>query len=230
MALEVTLVRDSLKDDGSLRPRVVQSDRVTMDELLDYMATDTALEATDMRAGLSRLSEALLFYLGRGERVNTPIGSFGVSARGTYVDGETPRVETRNIGINFRPDPALLASLREHTRIVMRDNPGPLRPVIQSVMNADDSSQGAKAKPGHIMMLRGTRLGFDETDDSQGVFFVAEDGSATRASVYSRTGSTHIDCKLPELPAASYTVEVRARSGGGDTLTGTASDPLPVKP
>ena len=59
MALHVTLVRDSLKGEGALRPRVVQTDTVDMDTLLHYMATDTALEETDMRAAISRLNEAL---------------------------------------------------------------------------------------------------------------------------------------------------------------------------
>ncbi len=73
MALHVTLVRDSLKGEGALRPRVVQTDTVDMDALLHYMATDTALEETDMRAAISRLNEALVFYLARGEKVKRPL-------------------------------------------------------------------------------------------------------------------------------------------------------------
>jgi hypothetical protein len=160
------------------------------------MATDTALEPTDMRAGLSRLAEALLFYLTRGERVSTPFGSFGLTARGTYLDGETPRVETRNIGITFRPDREFLDELRRKS---------------------------------HIVLLRGTRLTFDETDDEQGVFFVSGDDAATRANVYSRHGTTHIDCKVPDLPAGPYRVEVRARSHRGDILIGTAENLVTVQ-
>ena len=93
MALHVTLVRDAFKGDGSLKPRVVQADTVDMDSVLDYMATDTALQETDMRATVSRFRQALLFYLARGEKVKTPFGTFQLSARGTYVDGETPRVD-----------------------------------------------------------------------------------------------------------------------------------------
>ena len=79
MALHVTLVPDPLKGEGALRPRVVQTDTVDMDALLHYMATDTALEETDMRAAVSRLSDALVFYLTRGERVKTPLGTFHLS-------------------------------------------------------------------------------------------------------------------------------------------------------
>ena len=92
MALHVTLVRDAFKGDGTLKPRIVQADTVNMDSVLDYMATDTALQETDMRATVSRFHQALLFYLRRGEKVATPLGTFQLSARGTYVDGETPRV------------------------------------------------------------------------------------------------------------------------------------------
>ncbi len=49
MALHVTLVRDPLKGGAALKPRVVQNDTVSLETVLGYMATDTALEATDMR-------------------------------------------------------------------------------------------------------------------------------------------------------------------------------------
>ena len=93
MALHVTLVKDALKGEGALRPRVVQTNIVDMDLLMHYMANGTALEPADMRAAISRFNEALVFYLGQGGKVATPIGTFLLSARGTYIDGETPRVD-----------------------------------------------------------------------------------------------------------------------------------------
>jgi nucleoid DNA-binding protein len=137
MALHVTLTRDSFKGDGSLRPRIVQTDTVNMDSLLKYMATDTALEEIDMRATVSRFGEALAFYLTMGEKVVTPFGTIHVSARGTHVGRETPRVESRNLRINFRPAPWLLNHLRASTKIVMEGLLGRKLPAISSVINAE---------------------------------------------------------------------------------------------
>ena len=222
MALHVTLVTDSLKNDGSLRPQVVQTDRVTLDDLLNFMAMDTALESTDMRAAITRFMKALVFYLSRGERVRTPFGSFALSARGTYVDGQTPRVETRNLGINFTPDAHLLYELRREAEVVMVDNDGPKRPVIHAVTNANDQSLPNQGRPGHLLMLRGSRFAFDPADQALGVFFVAGDGTATRARVYSRAGTTHVDCQVPELAEGPYVLEIRTRTPAGEIRTGSA--------
>ena len=165
MALHVTLVRDALKREGSLRPRVVQTDTVDMDTLLHYMATDTALEETDMRAAISRFNEALVFYLTRGEKVTTPIGTFHLGARGTYIDGETPRVETRNLGLNFRPTGTLLTSLRNGTKIVMEGAAGRKLPSVISVINVEAARVPNEGEAGQIIKMQGTCLSFDPEDE-----------------------------------------------------------------
>ena len=228
MALHVTLVPDSLRGEGTLRPRVVQTDTVDMDALLHYMATDTALEETDMRAAVSRLSEALVFYLTRGERVKTPLGTFRLSARGTYPEGDTPRVETRNLGINFRPSTQLLHSLRAGTKIVMEGSMGRKLPAVNSVMNVEAGSAANQGQAGQIIKMHGTRLSFDPQDEELGVFLVGEDGTEHRMTVYSRTGSSRVDFKLAEVPAGTYTLEVRTRPTKKDVWVGLAREPFTV--
>ena len=229
MALHVTLVPDSLKGEGALRPRVVQTDTVDMDTLLRYMATDTALEETDMRAAVSRLSEALVFYLTRGERVKTPLGTFHLSARGTYPDGATPRVETRNLGINFRPSSALLHSLRTSTKIVMEGPLGRQLPSVTTVANVELEGVVNQGKAGQIIKIYGKRLSFDPHDEELGIFLVAEDGREHRMVVYSHTGSARVDFKLAEVPPGAYTLEVRTRPTNRDVWVGLAPDPFTVK-
>lgn len=229
MALHVTLVRDSLKGEGALRPRVVQTDTVDMDTLLHYMATDTALEETDMRAAISRLNEALVFYLARGEKVTTPFGTFRLSARGTYVDGETPRVETRKLGINFRPTAGMLYSLRNGAKIVMEGISGRQLPSVISVINVEASGTTNEGRAGQIIKMQGNRLSFDPQDEELGVFLVAEDGTEHRMLVYSRTGTSQIDFKIAKVPVGAYTLEVRTRPTDRDVWVGLAPEPFTVR-
>ena len=214
---------------GALRPRVVQTDTVDMDTLLHYMATDTALEETDMRAAISRLNEALVFYLARGEKVTTPFGTFRLSARGTYAAGETPRVETRNLGINFQPTAGLLTSLRTGTKIVMEGTSGRKLPSVTSVLNVEAPGTINEGRAGQIIKMQGNRLSFDPQDEELGVFLVAEDGTEHRMTVYSRAGTAQIDFKIAEVPAGAYTLEVRTRPTDRDVWVGLASDPFTVR-
>ena len=72
MPLQVTLVENTLENGLPLRPRVVNRVNVEFDEVLRYMAMDTAIEEHDMRLAVGRLRDALEFYLAKGDRVNTP--------------------------------------------------------------------------------------------------------------------------------------------------------------
>ena len=229
MALHVTLVRDTLKNDGSLKPRVVQTDTANMDSVLGYMATDTALEETDMRAAVSRFHQALLFYLARGEKVATPFGTFLLSARGTYVDGETPRVETRNLGINFRPSPGLLNDLRTSAKIVVEGTSGRKLPSVTSVINVEAPEQINEGKAGHLLKIQGNRMSFDPADEETGVFLVATDGTEHRMTVYSRSGTARVDFKLAKVPVGTYTLEIRTRPTQKDVWVGMNRDPFTVR-
>ena len=229
MALHVTLVRDAFKGDGSLKPRVVQADIVNMDSVLDYMATGTALEETDMRATVSRFYEALLFYLASGEKVATPFGIFQLSARGTHVDGETPRVEAGNLGVHFRPARGFLNDLRERTRIVMEDVPNKQLPFIRSVINAETPNQSNEGRAGQIIKMKGNRLSFDPADEELGVFLVASDGTEHRMGVYSRSGTARVDCQLVKVPVGTYTLEIRTRPSHKDVWVGMSRDPFVVR-
>ena len=229
MALHVTLVKDALKGEGALRPRVVQTDIVDMDLLMHYMANGTALEPADMRAAISRFNEALVFYLGQGGKVATPIGTFHLSARGTYIDGETPRVETRNLGINFCPASELLHSLRYSTKIVMEGGMGRQLPSIVSVTNVEVDGQVNTGRAGQMVNIQGSRLSFNRKDEETGVFLMAEDGTEHRMEVYSRAGSSQVDFKIAKVPVGAYTLEVRTRPTDRDVWVGLSPEPFTVK-
>jgi hypothetical protein len=229
MAVHVTLVQDALKGEGALKPRVVQPNPVGMDLLLSYMADGSALETVRMRSAVSRLEDALVFYLAQGGKVTTPFGTFYLSARGTYADGETPRVEKRNLGINFRPAPELLETLRRSTKIVMEDSRGRRVPSIMTVVNVETAETTDGGKAGQIIKIQGGRLSFDPADVELGVFLMAEDGTEHRMEVYSRTGSSQVDFKIAKVPVGAYTLEVRTRPTDKDVWVGLSPRPFTVK-
>ncbi|NJN98781.1 MAG: DUF4469 domain-containing protein [Anaerolineales bacterium] len=69
--------------------------------------------------------------------------------------------------------------------------------------------------------INGYRLKFDEADPTQGIFFIAADGSASRASLMVKNSRRQLIFEAPAgLTAGDYTVEVRSSLGNGHVRVG----------
>ena len=75
------MVRNTIRKDGKLAPRVVQQDKVGFDKLLEYMDRTTGLSTSDLRSVFLQFAEALAFFLTEGSEVLTPIGAIKLSVR-----------------------------------------------------------------------------------------------------------------------------------------------------
>ena len=107
----------------------------------------------------------------------------------------------------------------------------PLRklPLISSVVNVEVAGVRNKGRAGQMVKIKGARLSFEPGDTESGVFLVAPDTTEYRMSVYSRAGTTHIDFKVAEVPAGTYTLEVRTRPTERDVWVGASDDPFTVE-
>jgi hypothetical protein len=90
VAIKVALVRNNIRKDGKLAPRVVQRDKVGFDKLLEYMDTSTGLSASDLRSVFLQFAEALAFFLTEGSEVQTPIGEIKLSVHCPCILGQGP--------------------------------------------------------------------------------------------------------------------------------------------
>ena len=82
--------------------------------------------------------------------------------------------------------------------------------------------------PGGMGQLVGHRLKFDPADPNQGIFFVAPAGEA-RVQVVARNKPGELIFMVPALPAADYTLEVRATvHSSEDVRTGALEATLTV--
>ena len=97
-------------------------------------------------------------------------------------------------------------------------------PSITTILNVEAPGTINEGRAGQIIKVKGSRLSFDPADKELGVFLLAEGGTCHRMSVYSRAGTARIDFKLAEVPAGSYTLEVRTRPSRKDVWVGSARD------
>jgi nucleoid DNA-binding protein len=211
--LHVTFAQNTLAKGGAVVPRVVQRETISFDEVLAYMAKGTVVSESDMTAVLTHFTEAVVQFLARGKRVQTPLGALSVHLRGAGQGSDPRSVSTASLTIRIRPATAIADALKRDLQVAIVDAPPALLPLVYRVSNAEDETSLNTGKPGEILHLSGARLSLDPKDPEQGVFFVGEDGLANRASAYSRLGSRQIDCKIPSLPEGGYVLEVRTRPG-----------------
>ncbi len=68
---------------------------------------------------------------------------------------------------------------------------------------------------GGMGQLTGHRLKFDPADANQGIFFVAEDNSATRVEIVGRNKPGDLMFTVPALSPSDYRAEVRVIMSGG---------------
>lgn len=83
--------------------------------------------------------------------------------------------------------------------------------------------------PGGMGQIVGHRLKFDASDENQGIFFVAADGTATRVTVVGRNMPADLMFMVPDgLTAGEYTLEVRAAFASNDVRSGALAVTLTV--
>jgi len=224
MGVQVALVEDQIRKDGSIVPRVLGRSTVSFEKLLEFMAKDTGLSANDMSATFTQFVKALVFYLPEGDQVQTPLGTFALRVRSSGADPTQREVNPEGAQLRLRVDRPLLERLRLATSVEIVDTPTLQLPVVRRIENVESGGTPNQGLAGQILHVEGSRLSFDRADAGLGVFFIGADGAAaTRAAVYSRIGSSTIDCKIPELIAGDYGLEVRTRPTEKDVRVGAAT-------
>jgi nucleoid DNA-binding protein len=210
---QVAFVEDPIRKDGSIMSQVVQRETVPFDDMLAYMSKGAVVSKVDMKAVLAQFSDALVYYLAKGSRVQTPLGSFTVSLRRTGDDSTERTISADAPIIRIKPTTEIAAQLKRSIQVSVVDTPSTPVPFVYGVENVDDKKVVNGGKPGQILHLTGARLSFDQEDGGSGVFFAANDGKETRSQIYSRVGNVFIDCKVPDIAAGEYSLVVRTKPG-----------------
>lgn len=232
MSIHVALVPNTIRQDGSVCPRVIQHEHVAFDTLLDYMVKDTALERTDMQAVMEKFSEGLAYFTSQGQKVETPAGLFyptiGPNLVSENDDGFAFNREAIRVG--FRAGNGMLKLFKEKLDFVVDENPGVKRPIIMRVTNVYDRGLIDEFAPGHIVHVVGIRMKFDTSDEETGIFFVDVNDTETahRMKVYSRNGTSYIDFMVDTIPEGEYRVEIRTKPTDREVRSGSYQNPVKV--
>ena len=192
----------------------------SLDEIIDLMMEKgSTLTKADTKAALQVYGEVVSALIKDGAAVNTPLMNTSLSISGVF-NGATDTFDKKrhSINLNLTAGPVLKEALSkikcEKTEAVDTN------PYITEVTDVVSGKVNEVLTAGGIVQLVGSRLKFDQKDESQGIFFVAETGEAVRATVIAENKPARLMAIIPaDLPAGNRYIEVRTKyTVGGKPL------------
>ena len=221
-------------DDYMAQPVDVRS--YTLDEIIDaMMEKGSTLTRADVAATLQIYGEVVSAIVKDGSAVNTPLINTALSISGVF-DGANDVFDKKRHAVNLNITAGTL--LRDAIGKVKceKTESASTDPYITEVSDIVSGKTNGVLTKGGVVQLLGSRLKFDQQDETQGVFFVPETGEPVRASVIAENKPARLMAIIPAgLTAGAYFIEVRTKySGGGKPLkivkSGRFAKPLTVTP
>ena len=162
-----------------------------------------------------------------GVNVNTPSANYRASIKGIF-DGQADDYDPSRHQVKAVASPGrrYRKAIRDRAQVVKQEAVRP-RPNPLEYADINSGERNSVLTPGGMGRLVGHRLKFDPADANQGIFFTAAAGEA-RVQMLARNKPGELIFMVPALPAADYTLEVRAAFGEDDIRTGALEATLTV--
>ncbi len=216
-------------ESGKFFVRTLHGPTYTLEEAIADVTQETALTESEIRGVAAALARRRDEALLAGRRVDFgELGRYVLNLRATLdrADASLPP----DYEIALLADVPRSAADRLRSRVtVERCQVSAYQPLIHSFYDATSRQTDALYTVGASARINGAFLKFDQDDAEQGVFFVAGDGSAVRATVYVSIGASSITFDTPDGLSGAQLVQVQTRRKAGAALL--ASDPIgPLDP
>ena len=184
----------------------------TLDEIIDaMMEKGTTITRADVAATLQVYGEVVSAIIKDGSAVNTPLFNTSMSVTGVF-NGANDAFDKKRHTVNLNITAGTL--LREAAAKVKceKTEGASTDPYITEVKDVVSGKTNDILTKGGVVQLTGSRLKFDVTDASQGIFFVAETGAPVRADVIAENKPARLMAIIPaDLAAGTYYIEVRTK-------------------
>lgn len=200
-----------------------------VDEILKRGSTLTRPDTLRV-AVLDVYQDTIIDRLQAGYRVNTRLVNFGLSIQGTF-NGADDSFESSRHTLNVTTTATTVARQTLRTSAQMKKGEAQIvMPNPEAYFDFGNQSANRLLTPNNPGQLTGRRLKFDPEDDAQGVFFIASDGTETKASLVMRNKPAELMFMVPAgLAAGEYTLEVRTSLKQHGRRIGRLRYPLTVE-
>lgn len=193
-----------------------QSARVLPNEVLETEGTiqkmlkrGTTLTETDIKAALTLLFDVVTDEVAAGNHVNLPIANFRPSITGVF----TSVTDSFDIARHSKKGTISQGTLltQKMQRATVEKITQPIRtPMLLEFLDINTGATNSNVTKGNIGQIAGEELKFNPDKAEEGIYFVAENGTATKVTtIASRTEGKLVFGIPATLTAGNYTLEVR---------------------
>ncbi|WP_461638070.1 DNA-binding domain-containing protein [Labilibaculum euxinus] len=192
---------------------------LTREDLIkECCAEGTGITPYEAESMFKRIETVVTENLEKGYSINTPLLNISPSITGVFTNWDDSFDGSRH-KLRFKSSPGvLLKAVADSSKLHKIDR----KKTIIDIYSFTDHSIGQETNsllPNGVGELKGKRLKMDTSDENQGIFLIAEDGTEHRVAVYvTNTDSTQI-FQIPELTAGNYELQVRCIAKNNKKLT-----------
>ncbi|NJN98500.1 MAG: DUF4469 domain-containing protein [Anaerolineales bacterium] len=193
------------------------SNTISFEQIIDrLMERGPAITREDAIAVIRAYSQTIITLALEGNKVSTPLMSCGISIKGVFVSQtDTFNSSRHSIEATVNPGPEFKRLVREKGQVQQQEANKP-QPNPLEYLDLGSGQRNGSISAGRVAQVNGHRLKFDQADPTQGIFFIAADGSESRASLMVKNTARQLIFEAPAaLAAGDYTLEVRVNYGQG---------------
>ncbi len=231
MAIRYVLFENNLTSDPNDYMAMVQpAGTAELENVIERMIRQgSTVTRADIVSVLEDFFTAVENMVLEGMNVNTPGANFGASVKGVFDGaGDSYNIARHQVVATVTPGKRFRAAVKENAQLVKGEASKPMPNPIEFT-DINSGERNSIVTPGGMGRVIGSRLKVDTDDASQGVFFVAADGTATQVEVLGQNKPAELLFLIPSLSAGDYTLEVRASVyGSRDIRTGGLPQTLTV--
>ncbi|WP_441001339.1 DNA-binding domain-containing protein [Fodinibius sp. SL11] len=212
MSIKYSLIPNNLTSDPEDHMAVVQDQASrTIDDIIDEIADrGSTVTKADILSVVEEYQAVIAKFLKNGDRLNTPLFRTSASISGVFEDQTDSFDRSRHyVRLNVNPGPRI-GEIAEDLP-VEKVAATRVEPVLELFKDFASDTQNDTVTPGGAAELRGSYLKVDPSDANQGIFFIASDGTETKADTIMRNKPANLIFMVPDtLISGEYEVEVRS--------------------
>ena len=180
----------------------------------DMLNRGTTLNQPELEGTLKLLFDVCVARLAEGYNVHTPLGDMTLSLKGVFNGIEDSYDSSRHVlDVSISSTPELRQSIK-NTVSLSRVERTSKRPQPEEYHDLYSGETNGPLVAGNLGRLMGTNMKFDPEDASQGIYFIAAEGTETKIENVGINKPSELIFNIPTtLTSGDYTVEVRAMIG-----------------
>lgn len=210
---------------------VSRNENKSLDDVIDFMiAEGSGLTRPQALAYFEKLTETIMYFVGEGHSVSTPLFHVRPTISGLFEDFQDNFDSTRH-QINIRTSTGARMRTFSNTIKAKKSIAKSQDPFPSTFVDAVTGKSNLNATAGGIAVLFGKRLRFDPFDAQQGIFFspVHSPEIEVRVTSYSGIKPSEIHFQVPSLEQGEYLITVKTMKRNGKIInTGKLNESIIV--